>query len=733
MRPKEHRARIGLKEGARPKQPIHPGQARSSPSLADKLEARRQGLEASDAPVEAGMPNGQEDAQHPSTGAGHALGRRQRFRSRGSSVPKIARATGQQPDGLKEDPAARQRGGSTCGYCHVPSAPMHQSSCGRRGGSPCGDCHVPTAPGTISKLRHNFETGWQALCDPLNSWIGEHVSAWRKLFPWFVRQIWEPAVRAGNWTWRSTGESSLWAERAQGASGYKYSTFRLEPAVGVTCKDNIFGCQHCASVQCQHVSYGMLFPWQRGGRMSGRVALASGHAPSEPSRFHVPLQKLEASKIPCAYSIYMHDEGHESMLWDPWQRGGWRSNFCRASGHVPSEPCIQMSRFSEFNVVFPPCMYGGRLSTLFLEPPCSVLCKTGMLQCNIRGDTHDIAMLGFCNGDARIQGNVSVLLESKSIHRFGYFVQAVLSCGWRLGKLFVSFETPCQRGLIWDAKLGRSAEVTQFHMLLLQRQILLPVAFGFANGPAKQLCLSDRYAFNETPSPPSSFSPSCTSECQLEARDGLCGMIRQFPSYVEFLMGHFQAWIWILVMDLGKWWQQAFTFLALTGCMHMSQLLLYAVQLKGGQYNVDNLLLFSRKICGGCPLDSAIVLTRFSPRLSSTNQPRKVGFSGDLWLLLMITSALYHGVEAGAGSRHNVDSTGFRARRRSRKLASAVYNLRSACRNLDSSDLQMSARMGNLRRTLRQMEMMTGILLQKASFSSSFPSGVFRRIWSVHF
>ena len=40
MRSKD-RARTGIKEVARPKQPVHPGQARSSPSLADKLEARR--------------------------------------------------------------------------------------------------------------------------------------------------------------------------------------------------------------------------------------------------------------------------------------------------------------------------------------------------------------------------------------------------------------------------------------------------------------------------------------------------------------------------------------------------------------------------------------------------------------------------------------------------------------------------------------------------------------------
>ena len=45
-----------------------------------------------------------------------------------------------------------------------------------------------------------------------------------------------------------------------------------------------------------------------------------------------------------------------------------------------------------------------------------------------------------------------------------------------------------------------------------------------------------------------------------------------------------------------------------------------------------------------------------------------------------------YGVNAGASSQFNVDSTGFRAGRRSKKLSSAVYNLRSACRNIDSPD-----------------------------------------------
>ena len=81
-------------------------------------------------------------------------------------------------------------------------------------------------------------------------------------------------------------------------------------------------------------------------------------------------------------------------------------------------------------------------------------------------------------------------------------------------------------------------------------------------------------------------------------------------------------------------------------------------------------------------MDTAIVLAGFSPRLSQRRQPKKFGFSLDLWLFLRLSP----GVSAGGSTQFNVDSAGFRANRRSRKLSSAVYNLRSACRNIDSPD-----------------------------------------------
>ena len=110
------------------------------------------------------------------------------------------------------------------------------------------------------------------------------------------------------------------------------------------------------------------------------------------------------------------------------------------------------------------------------------------------------------------------------------------------------------------------------------------------------------------------------------------------------------------------------------------------MQLKGGRCNADNLLRSSRVVCSGCPLDMAVGLAKFSPKLSRRQQPRRKGFSGDLWLFIVLLSMLCAGVHAGAGTQFNVDSTGFRAARRSRKLSTAIYNIRSACRNTDSPD-----------------------------------------------
>ena len=120
--------------------------------------------------------------------------------------------------------------------------------------------------------------------------------------------------------------------------------------------------------------------------------------------------------------------------------------------------------------------------------------------------------------------------------------------------------------------------------------------------------------------------------------------------------------------------------------IYLCRLLLYATRLKGGRCNADNLLRGARKLCEGCPFDMAIGLQGFSPRLSQRQQSRRLGFSRDLWLLLFLLANLCTCVQAGSSRQFNVDSTGFRAERRSRKLSSAICNLRSACRHVDSPD-----------------------------------------------
>ena len=154
----------------------------------------------------------------------------------------------------------------------------------------------------------------------------------------------------------------------------------------------------------------------------------------------------------------------------------------------------------------------------------------------------------------------------------------------------------------------------------------------------------------------------------------ICWMLNGIQYCLDFLLQWFPHWIWMGLLHLGQWWQQAFAFLVATVGLHLCQLLLYAMRLKGGKCNADNILRCSRRVCSGCPLSMAIGLEKFSPRLSRSRRPRRLGYSRDLWLLLLLLCALCPGVNAGAGTQYNVDSTGFRAERRSRKLSSAVYN-----------------------------------------------------------
>ena len=399
--------------------------------------------------------------------------------------------------------------------------------------------------------------------------------------------------------------------------------------------------------------------------------MTSGHVPSEPTGSQGPQQALAVCKLSWASNGYMD---------------------CKETRRRPIEyddPALVIEpTHVGFGVsgVLPPCLYGGLLSTLCLGSPSGILVDPGFLQREKLGSSHDIALSGTCDVDAQIRGRGSAIPSSHPVCGSKYNNPAAKFCVQRTGAYCTLFHEFCRRRLIWDAPLRRSAEVLHIFMQLLQRQTLLLVACGFTNVGVEQLCFLDRHVFNGKPNPPIPCFSTELSGCQYKTCSWLCDSLGHFQRHLELMLGQLLLWIWLLVKDSGRWWPQAFAWLALTGCLHMCQLMLFALRLKGGQCNADNLLRCSRTICGGCPLGTAIVLMKCSPRLSSMKQPRKIGFSDELWPLLIILGALHPGVNAGAGSRHNVDSTGFRARRRSSKLTSAVYNIRSACRNLDSPD-----------------------------------------------
>ena len=244
----------------------------------------------------------------------------------------------------------------------------------------------------------------------------------------------------------------------------------------------------------------------------------------------------------------------------------------------------------------------------------------------------------------------------------------------------------CVVALICEAIPMRSAGVSCDVMPPLQRQNLLPDAYGFPNSRLHSSCLScDGMLVNSL----TGFHLPGANR-QLFSNGGahrlLYCLLHDLHYKLDFFLTLWLHRLWDCVQSLGNWWQQAFVLLAAMVGKHLFQLLLFATQLKGGQRNVDNLLRGARTLCSGCPVDMAAGLSKFSPRMSQTRQARRMGFSVDFWLFLVLLCTMCSGVHAGAGSRHNVDSTGFRANRRARKLSTAIYNIRAACRSPDSPD-----------------------------------------------
>ena len=170
----------------------------------------------------------------------------------------------------------------------------------------------------------------------------------------------------------------------------------------------------------------------------------------------------------------------------------------------------------------------------------------------------------------------------------------------------------------------------------------------------------------------------------------------------------------ILRMDLydaslramhGLWGQvdAFFRTLLLVTFSYTVKLLSYAVKLRGGNRNADNLVRGSRALLACIPFQLGQPLADFSLRFSrkpgediklvglspksfKQKRPKRRGFSKAFWLYILLLYCMCTGVNAGSSSQYNVDSTGFRAARRSRKLATSVHNIRTACRSLDSPD-----------------------------------------------
>ena len=310
-----------------------------------------------------------------------------------------------------------------------------------------------------------------------------------------------------------------------------------------------------------------------------------------------------------------------------------------------------------------------------------------------------IASTGVCNASIRALGcEPSVLttflpaasyfavVRPSSILSFGGSVRSWLVFFFHGGTLCLGFSTVGRFDPICEAMPVRSAEVQFLFCSPLQRQIWLPIVHGFSNDLDLSICHCGSGTVYGAPCvAPSSFVRRRTADHDM-AISWFCSRLCHFQHDMEFLLLSLISWSWIGIQYVGEWWQQAFTHLAVFGSIYLCRLLLYASRLKGGRCNADNLLRGASRLCEACPLDLAIGLQSFSPRLSWRQQPRRLGFSRHLWLLLLLLANLCTCAQAGSSRQFNVDSTGFREERRSRKLSSAICNLRSACRHVDSPD-----------------------------------------------
>ena len=443
----------------------------------------------------------------------------------------------------------------------MPSAPGLHSCFRRRGGSSGRDCHVPTEPDSANAGM--FLGGQQFQYEPLFSFsmIGEYHAA---CFQTDVLRARKPTVRVGNWNCRNFCKGQLQTNSVNTGYGGLFSCIPAyyDAAGGVICKDNILGFQCCTfGVQCRNVLLDIFQPWQRGGWMSKHVVLTSGHVPAEPAatrelqQFLVPYDFSEMScgstdgswaAICCTMEVLIMNL--PCVPESSWQRGGWRLLFWWTSGHVPAEP---------------------------YETPCYVC----ILE---RGEDIFLAALAYAKSD------------------FNGVIPPCLNSGLLSTLCNTSFDgvLPGAHGIhdhIWDAMPWRLAGVT-FSMSSLQRQNLLLVVHDFTNGQPSGFFSLGRSPTCGAPSKVTPLPHTKPQASQNVTQGWLCRMFCNLQLYLESLMRCIMIWIWTYAQCLGDWWQHAFIFLAATAGKHMCQLLLYAMQLKGGKCNADNLLHGSRRI-----------------------------------------------------------------------------------------------------------------------------------------
>ena len=157
------------------------------------------------------------------------------------------------------------------------------------------------------------------------------------------------------------------------------------------------------------------------------------------------------------------------------------------------------------------------------------------------------------------------------------------------------------------------------------------------------------------------------------------------------------------------------TFLMLL-LFNLFHLCAYALPKKGGAVNCDNIIWMKRISTSWTPWTMCGIASKFSPAHHSFDRegtPKKRSkrsckcsrYSTDFILLLLLLALCIPTCNAAAGRSDGLDPRGFRAERRSRKLHQAVYNRRTAARDLFSSSSEEDDFWDDLPNTTREFHL----------------------------